>query len=147
MDANAAQTSGTLGELIHRARERAGLSLRNLEAITGISRNMLYRLEYNQVGNPSADTLLRLAEALELNSDDLFALMGYEPRTSSMTLPSLAPYLRTKYRLPPRALAEASEALQSILEKYDRVQGAQQAQQLHKSKPESTGPRDADVTR
>src|SRR5579859_1106707 len=116
MESNAAQTPKTLGELIRQARERAGLSLRNLEAITGISRTMLHRLELDQVDDPSADTLLRLADALELNSDDLFILMGHEP---SSDLPSLAPYLRSKYRLPPSALAEASQALRGILEKYD----------------------------
>jgi len=116
---NAPQTPGSLGLLIRQARERAGLSLRNLEAITGISRTMLYRLELDQVDDPSAETLLRLADALELNSDDLFILMGHHPSTD---LPSLTPYLRSKYRLPPSALAEASQALRGILEKYDRGQ-------------------------
>lgn len=119
MDVNGAQMPKTLGELIHQARERAGLSLRNLEAITGISRTMLHRLELNQVDDPSADTLLRLADALELNSDDLFILMGHQPSTD---LPSLTPYLRSKYRLPPSGLAEASQALRGILEKYDQPQ-------------------------
>ena len=113
---NAGHTAGTLGQLIRQARERAGLSLRNLEAITGISRTMLHRLELDQVYDPSADTLLRLADALELNSDDLFILMGHQPSTD---LPSLAPYLRAKYQLPPNALAEAGQALREIFKKYD----------------------------
>jgi transcriptional regulator with XRE-family HTH domain len=106
----------TLGALIRQARERAGFSLRNLEAIAGISRTMLHRLECNQISHPGADTLFRLADALELNSDDLLMLMGYHPRAS---LPSLTPYLRAKYQLPPHALAEAMHALHRILEKYD----------------------------
>ena len=113
---NAGNTPGTLGQLIRQARERAGLSLRNLEAITGIPRTTLNRLERNQVDDPSADTLLRLADALELNSDDLFILMGHQPSTD---LPSLTPYLRAKYRLPPSALAEARQALREIFKKYD----------------------------
>lgn len=119
MEWNAAQTPKTLGQMIRQARERAGLSLRNLEAITGVPRATLDRLELDQVDVPSADTLLRLADALELNSDDLFILMGHQPSTD---LPSLTPYLRTKYHLPPSALAEASQALRGILEKYDRAQ-------------------------
>lgn len=112
------QSQDTLGAMIRQARERAKLSLRNLEAITGISRTMLHRLELDQVDDPSADTLLRLADALELNSDDLFILMGHQP---SADLPSLTPYLRAKYRLPPHVLAEACQALHRIFEKYERT--------------------------
>lgn len=124
MDRNAAQTPSTLGELVRQARERAGLSLRNLEAVTGIPRATLNRLELDHVDHPSPDTLLRVAEALELNSDDLFTFVGYRPSTD---LPSLAPYLRTKYRLPPHALAEASQALRGILEKYEPAQEGTQS--------------------
>jgi transcriptional regulator with XRE-family HTH domain len=124
MDDTTANPQGTLGTRIRRARERARLSLRNLEAITGISRAMLHRLELDELDNPSAATLRRLADALELDSDDLFALMGYQPRTA---LPSLTPYLRARYQLPPDALAEATEALQGILEKYDQAQESNQS--------------------
>ncbi|WIG58346.1 MAG: hypothetical protein OJF49_001092 [Ktedonobacterales bacterium] len=111
----------TLGTTIRQARERAGFSLRNLEAIVGVSRQLLLRLEHDELENPSPDLLHRLAEALELDSDDLFAFVGYRP---SEKLPSLTPYLRAKYRLPPEALAAASEALRDILDKYDRDHGA-----------------------
>lgn len=117
MNDHAAQPPVTLGSFVHQARERAGLSLRNLEAITGVPRTKLHRLEHDQTIENEADTLQRLAEALELNSDDLFALAGYRP---SGTLPSLTPYLRARYHLPPKALAEASEALRGILDQYDR---------------------------
>lgn len=118
MNANAARPPGTVGAMVRQARERAGLSLRNLEAITGISRTILNRLELDQLDSPSPHLLQHTAEALELDSDDLFALAGYRP---SDKLPSLTPYLRAKYHLPPHALAEASEALQAILERYDRT--------------------------
>jgi transcriptional regulator with XRE-family HTH domain len=121
MTLHSTQEPGTLGGYIQQARERAGLSLRNLEAITGISRPMLNRLEHDQIDNPSPDVLHRLANALELDSDDLFAFVGYRPSTK---LPSLAPYLRSKYQLPPNAIAEASEALQGILEKYDEEESS-----------------------
>src|SRR5690348_18490972 len=92
----------TLGSFVRQARERAGLSLRNLEAIVGVSRQLLLRLEHDQLDNPSPALLHRLAQALELDSDDLFAFVGYRP---SEKLPSLTPYLRAKYRPPPEALA------------------------------------------
>ena len=107
----------TLGVTIRQARERAGFSLRNLEAIVGVSRQALLRLEHDELDNPSPDLLHRLAEALELDSDDLFAFIGYQP---SDKLPNLTPYLRAKYQLPPKVLAQASAALRDILDKYDR---------------------------
>lgn len=116
MDEPAAPVPVTLGTCVRQARERAGLTLRNLEAITGVARNTLHRLERDQLDNPNPTTLRRLADALEVNSDDLFAFVGYRP---SANLPSLAPYLRAKYQLPPDAVAEANEALRGILEKYD----------------------------
>lgn len=83
----------TVGSSLRQARTRMGLSLRDLEAITHISRPMLNRLERDRIAQPNPRLLHRLAETLELNSDDLFALAGYRP---SAQLPSLAPYLRAK---------------------------------------------------
>jgi transcriptional regulator with XRE-family HTH domain len=106
----------TLGSALRQAHERLGLSLRDLEAITVVSRLMLHRLEHDQVEQPNPAVLQQLADTLELNSDDLFAFVSYRPSTQ---LPSLAPYLRAKYQLPPDALAEAQAALQGILARYD----------------------------
>lgn len=108
----------TLGTVVRQARERARLSLRMLEALTGVSRPTLNRLELDQLDHPSPELLHQVAAALELNSDDLFAFVGYRPSSS---LPSLAPYLRAKYQLPPDAVAEVQTALRDILDKYDRV--------------------------
>ena len=113
--------SATLGTLLQHARKRLGLTLRNLEDITGISRPKLNRLELGQIEHPSPTVLQRLAEVLELDSDDLYAAAGYR---SSKKLPSLTPYLRTKYHLPPDALAEANAALRDILDKYDQTHQA-----------------------
>src|SRR5690349_10191960 len=88
------QPPTSLGAYVKQARERARLSLRNLEAITGVSRPMLNRLERDLLDNPSPEVLHRVANALELDSDDLFAFVGYRPGEK---LPSLAPYLRAKY--------------------------------------------------
>jgi len=111
------QPATTLGATIRQARERAGLSLRQLAAMTGIPRMTLHHLELDEIDRPNPKLLHTLAERLELNSDDLFAFVGYR---SSHTLPSLAPYLRAKYQLPPEAVAEANEALRDILDRYER---------------------------
>ena len=49
-----------------------------------------------------------------------FAHVGYR---SGEKLPSIAPYLRTRYHLPPQVVAEAGAALREILDKYDREHG------------------------
>lgn len=106
----------TLGAYIRAARERANFSLRNIEQITGIARNTLHRLEMDEIDKPDARALGALADALEINASDLFALLGITP---SRELPSLTPYLRAKYKLPPEAAAEADKRIQEILDRYD----------------------------
>src|ERR1700690_764322 len=115
MDETQSSAPVTLGGFVSHARERAGLSLRNLEQITGIARTTLNRLELDQLDNPNPNMLHRLANALEPDRNALFAFVGYRP---SQKLPSLAPYLRAKYHLPASALAEANEAITEILERY-----------------------------
>lgn len=115
--ANQPAAPTTLGACVRQARDRAGLSLRNLEAITGISRPMLHRLERDQIDEPSPALLQRLADALELDSSDLFAFIGYQPSSS---LPSLMPYLRAKYHLSPEAAAAAHAAVDRIVAQYDQ---------------------------
>ena len=111
------QAAATLGEFIRQAREDALLSLRNLEQITGIPRNTLSRLENDSIERPDPQMLHKLADALQLNVRDLFALAGYE---AGDKLPSLAPYLRARYsHLPPEAIAEAGRRLQDLLDEYD----------------------------
>lgn len=112
------QVATSLGAYVRQKRERARLSLRNLEQITGISRAMLSRLENDRIENPDPEVLHKLVSALELDSRDVFAFVGYEPGDS---LPSLAPYLRARYgHLPPDAIAEASRRLQELLDEYDK---------------------------
>jgi transcriptional regulator with XRE-family HTH domain len=59
-----------VGRNIKAQRERAGLSLAQLSAATGISKAHLVRLE-KRGGNPSLEILSRIAEALEVTIADL----------------------------------------------------------------------------
>jgi transcriptional regulator with XRE-family HTH domain len=112
------QVATSLGAYVRQKRERARLSLRNLEQITGISRAMLSRLENDRIENPDPEVLHKLVGALELDARDVFAFVGYEPGEN---LPSIAPYLRARYgHLPPEAVAEASRRLQELLDEYDQ---------------------------
>ena len=67
---HAALSAERVGRNIKTQRERAGLSLAQLSAATGISKAHLVRLE-KRGGNPSLEILSRIAEALEVTIADL----------------------------------------------------------------------------
>jgi transcriptional regulator with XRE-family HTH domain len=60
----------TLGRRVREQRDKAGLSLAQLAAATGLTKAYLVRLE-NQAANPSVGVLGRIAEALDLTIADL----------------------------------------------------------------------------
>ncbi len=66
-----------IGERIQKARERRGLTQRDLAARTGLSQQYLSLLERGDRTNPTLDTLMVLAKALDVS---LMALMGREVR-------------------------------------------------------------------
>lgn len=106
----------TLGQVIRQARESAGLSIRQLEATSGVGRMAIQRLEFDEVEKPSADHLVYLAQALELNETDLFLLAGLPVPKQTASLDVL---LRTEYGLSEAAVAEAKENIRGIIAKYD----------------------------
>jgi ribosome-binding protein aMBF1 (putative translation factor) len=61
-----------LGDLIQREREGWGLSMRDLEHKSGVSRSMISRLERHSNLNPTVCDLSRLAEALSCPPVKLF---------------------------------------------------------------------------
>ncbi|WP_068616497.1 helix-turn-helix domain-containing protein [Paenibacillus tuaregi] len=65
-----------LGEFIKEGRKRKGLSLRGLAEAAGISPSQLSKLERGQVKLPEDRTLERLAETLNVDKFDFFALAG-----------------------------------------------------------------------
>lgn len=106
----------TLGQVLRRAREEAGLSIRQLEATSGVGRMAIQRLEFDEVEKPAADHLVHLAQALELNETDLFLLAGLAvPRRVA----SLDVLLRKEYGLSDAAVEEAKANIRGIIEKYN----------------------------
>jgi transcriptional regulator with XRE-family HTH domain len=104
-----------LEEVLRSARETAGLSGRRLAERVGMHHAGLARIELGQQ-RPSPETLSRLAQALELDETDLFALAGYRLPDS---LPSFPAYLRAKYRMPKEAATQLNEYFSFLAEKYD----------------------------
>lgn len=85
---------GQLGTYIYEKRTALGMSLRDLEASSGIGRGPLSEIEKGARGaNP--ETLQRIAEALRVDYEDLYAVSGI---SRPEKLPELDAYLRTRYR-------------------------------------------------
>lgn len=82
-----------LGQHIRTVRQEKGISLRDLEQSSGISRGRLSEIESGQ-RLPRPNALSLIATALEIDWEDLYALAGYGHPEG---LPSFGPYLRSKY--------------------------------------------------
>lgn len=105
-----------LGEYIKGQREGLGISQRQLAGRIGVHHSYLARLESGDYAQPSPAVLHRLAEALDLDPEDLFALAGHVvPRE----LPSFAPYLRAKYDISDQAARELSDYFRFMTERYN----------------------------
>lgn len=107
----------TLGELVARLRQQAGLSIRGLAATANVDIANISRMERGE-SIPKPATLQRLAAALNANPADLFAAAGYADKRG---LPSFQPYLRTKYgHLPPEKLIELTAYFDRIEAEYGK---------------------------
>lgn len=87
-------TDNQLGDYIRHRREVIGMSLRALEESTKINRGALSLIE-SGLRAPTPDTLQRIAEALQVDYEDLYAVSGI---SLPEKLPELDAYLRTRYR-------------------------------------------------
>lgn len=58
--------------VIKEIREKANLSIKALSEMTGVSRAYLYDLEHNRRINPTLQSLIKIADALNVNVKDLF---------------------------------------------------------------------------
>lgn len=84
----------TLGKTITKHREAAGLSIAECARRTKVAKSLLLYWERDEK-MPTPSSLQRLAAALHLDFEDLFALADY----ASPNLPALPTYLRKKHRL------------------------------------------------
>jgi transcriptional regulator with XRE-family HTH domain len=109
-----------LGNYVRATREAAGWSLRRLAAATGVNPTWLMRLERGQYHSPDPRLLARLAQALGIDTADLFLAADYR---GSDGLPGFAPYLRAKYELPPEAVDQLAAHFDLINERYRRSEG------------------------
>jgi transcriptional regulator with XRE-family HTH domain len=82
--------------LLKRERERAGWTVRQLAEAAGLVPSTVSRLETGFIASPKPEHLQRLAQALGMDVEELYAAAGY---LTPGALPELRPYLRAKYGL------------------------------------------------
>jgi transcriptional regulator with XRE-family HTH domain len=105
------ENTGSLGGYLRAARTRAGLSLRQLASRAEVNYGHLARIENGERAKPAPDVLQRLADALAIDSAELFAFLGIKP---AATLPPPRIYFRDKFGVDE---AEA-DILASLIENY-----------------------------
>jgi transcriptional regulator with XRE-family HTH domain len=66
-----------LGNKIRQLREHTHLTQGQLAGASSVSQGYLSQLENGEVKHPSAAVLLRIAQAMEIDSDELFEAAGY----------------------------------------------------------------------
>jgi transcriptional regulator with XRE-family HTH domain len=67
----------TMAEVMRKARVRAGLSMRGLARRSGLSAAQVSRIEAGEVERPVAETLVRLAKALDRDAQLLLVFAGH----------------------------------------------------------------------
>jgi transcriptional regulator with XRE-family HTH domain len=92
--------------------------VRGLAAAAQVDSTWLSRVEHGIYVNPDPRNLHRLAQVLEVETMDLFTAAEY-----AEGLPGFAPYLRSKYDLPPDAIEQLEAHFDLLAQKYDREKG------------------------
>lgn len=105
-----------LGHVLSKARQKKGLSLRDVEDLTGIQYTWIARLEHGDFAAPASERLTRLAELLDIDPERIDRLTRGQV---SAALPEVRTYLRTKYELSPEQINE----IEAVVERVRREAG------------------------
>lgn len=115
-------TSSQFSEFIRSRRQELGLSLGQLEQRTGLHNSRLSRWERGLEMPDRPERLAALAQGLEVPTADLYAVTGIDLPEE---LPTLRPYLRSKYgaALPEAALSEIAHYSDQVAARYGVTTG------------------------
>ncbi|MEU4706747.1 helix-turn-helix transcriptional regulator [Nocardia salmonicida] len=92
------------------------LSSKEVAIRAQLDHSTYWRIETGMVHRPQAENIMAIARALDLSCTDLFALLGWLP---SDELPSISPYLQTRYsELPTEAHQRIRGYLVALTEQY-----------------------------
>ena len=132
-------TEPTFGSGLKVARELAGLSLREVEAATGISNAYVSQLESNKVRRPSVFFLTKLATLYGINRDQLLASLPDMAQLPGYIVPKPAVW---KWLPPPQNDEEQKQMAEYLKLIRDRNRRAL-ANDTNRAggKPSFTGPR------
>jgi hypothetical protein len=81
----------------------------------GVDASFWRKLEHGVYESPSPKMLAPIARVIAAPLADMYALAGYAVPEQ---LPTLTPYLRSKYQLPPKALAELQRYFDYLRQYY-----------------------------
>lgn len=127
----------SLRAFVRTRRKQLDLSAYAAAERAGLHRSYWSKLEGGEYAAPSPKTLAGIASALDVPIEHLYEIVGYE--TTPQSLPSLRPYLRARYHLPHKAVAELERYFDLLRSYYDIP--AEQSVFPPKPGPESAGPK------
>ena len=104
-----------LSRMLRSKREAAGLSVNEVARRAGVDAGSVSRIERGQIPSPTARTLLALGEVLDIPASDLFTVA---PWATPEELPTIRPYLRTKYHLPDDAMQEIERHFAEVAQRH-----------------------------
>lgn len=104
-----------LGEYIKERRLSLGLSVVAASAAAGLDHTFWRKLEAGQYASPSPKALAPIGRVVGAPLEDLYGLAGFE---ASDGLPSFAPYLRSRYDLPPEAVVQLESYFKFLRDQY-----------------------------
>lgn len=110
------QQAKQLSALLASKRAAAGLSAAEVARRAGVDVGTVWRIERGMIASPRAKTLQAIGEVLGIPAGDLFEVAPWVTREE---LPTIKPYLRTKYReLPPDAVQEIEAQFAEIARRH-----------------------------
>ena len=119
---NRGKNDNTLGDTIYQAREGKQISTTELATRVGVHKSAMARIQLGEIKQPRPALLARIAEELDLNVGELYALAGYQTVDQ---LPDLKGWINIKHRsLPPEAAEELEGHLNYLVDKYDTKRNA-----------------------
>lgn len=119
-DADSEKGYQALGEHIKRLRRAQGLGLREAARRAQVDPTWWSRLEEGRYVSPDARMIGKVARALGVEVEELYLVAGL---SSGRKLPTLSPYLRAKYDLPPEAIAQLEAHFELLSERYQQKGG------------------------
>ena len=105
-----------LAETIRTQRQKLGLSASEVARQAGVAKGTITRLELGQVANPRMDNLRAIADVLQLPLTDILAESSL---LRGSDLPTLSPYLRTKFKdMPDSAVREIEDHFRDVAARH-----------------------------